>query len=57
MYFKSLSETLALDLGNSPHLADESRLAQLFTGGWRLDYRSPVVRTIHAACERELRDI
>ena len=54
MQSKSLSEMVAMDFGNLPHLANEGQLAELFTDGWRLDYRSPVVCGIHAACEREL---
>ncbi|MFM0689211.1 hypothetical protein PQQ77_24775 [Paraburkholderia strydomiana] len=54
MYFKSVSEIVASDFGNLPHFADEARLAELFTDVWRLDYRSPIVRSIYAACEREL---
>ncbi|WP_087754107.1 hypothetical protein [Paraburkholderia caledonica] len=53
-YFKSVSEIVASDFGNLPHFADESKLAELFTDGWRLDYGSQVVRSIYAACEREL---
>jgi hypothetical protein len=34
--------------------ADSYFLAQLFTDGWRLDYWSPVVCKIYAACEDEL---
>ncbi|WP_433693264.1 hypothetical protein [Paraburkholderia phenoliruptrix] len=56
MQFKSLSEMVALDLHKLPHLVDEAKLAELFTDGWRLDYRSPVVRSIYAACKTELRD-
>ncbi len=55
MYFKSVSEIVASDFGNLPHFADEVQLAALFTDVWRLDYLSPVVRSIYAACERELR--
>lgn len=55
MYLKSLSQIVALDFGNLPHFADDARLAELFMDGSRLDYRSPVVRSIHSACERELR--
>ncbi|CAH2903159.1 MAG: hypothetical protein PCALPYG88_6377 [uncultured Paraburkholderia sp.] len=54
IYFKSLSEIVASDFGNLPHFADEARLAELFTDVWRLDYSSRVVRSIYAACEREL---
>ncbi len=55
IYFKSVSEIVASGFGNLPHFADEPKLAELFTDGWRLDYGSPVVRSIYAACERELR--
>ncbi|AXF07287.1 hypothetical protein CUJ91_04650 [Paraburkholderia graminis] len=55
MYVKFLSETLALDHANSPHLADESQLARLFTDGWRLDYTSQVVEGIHKLCADALR--
>ncbi|MDR7006059.1 hypothetical protein [Paraburkholderia strydomiana] len=55
MHFKSVSEILASDFGNLPHFANEPTLAELFTDGWRLDYQSPVVRSIYAACERELK--
>jgi hypothetical protein len=56
MQMKSLSELVAMDFGKLPHLADEAKLAELFTDGWRLDYRSPVVRSIHVACETDLRN-
>jgi len=55
MQFKSLSEMVAMDFGTLPHLANEGQLAELFTDGWRLDYGSPVVRSIYAACESELK--
>jgi hypothetical protein len=35
-------------------LTREQSLAPLFVDGWMLDYRSPIVRRIHAACEGEL---
>jgi hypothetical protein len=54
MYFKSLSEIVASDFGNLRHFADETPVAELFTDVWRLDYLSPVVRSINAACEPEL---
>ena len=54
MQLKMRSERVAMDFGAPPHLADEAKLADLFTDGWRLDYRSPVVRSIYAACETEL---
>lgn len=49
-----LSEKVARDFAKLPRFADTIFLAKLFTDGWRLDYRSPVVRGIHAACEGEL---
>lgn len=55
IYFKSVSEIVASDFGNLPHFADESKLAELFTDGWRLDYRSLVVRSIYAVCGTEFR--
>jgi hypothetical protein len=54
VHFKSVSEIVASDFGNLPHFAEEASLAELFTDVWRLDYGSPVVRSIFAACEREL---
>jgi len=51
----SLSERLALGLRELPGIADEESLARLFTDGWRLDYRSPIVREIHATCVSELK--
>jgi len=57
MHFKCVSEIVASDFGNLPHFANEHKLAELFTDHWRLDYESPVVRSISAACDRELRDI
>ncbi|MBW9132947.1 hypothetical protein JNC05_28115 [Paraburkholderia ginsengiterrae] len=51
---KMQSEMVAMDFGAPPHLADEAKLAELFADGWRLDYDSPIVRSIYAACEREL---
>ena len=37
-----------------PWAADSDLLAQLFTDGWRMDYRSPIFRTVYAACELSL---
>ncbi|TGP41620.1 hypothetical protein EN871_21755 [bacterium M00.F.Ca.ET.228.01.1.1] len=54
MQLKMQSEMVAMDFGALPHMADEAKLAELFSDGWRLDYRSPVVQSIYAACEREL---
>lgn len=50
----TLSQKLAGEFGALTPFADSALLAKLFTDGWRLDYRSPVVRGIHAACEAEL---
>jgi hypothetical protein len=50
----ALSEKAARDFTGLPRFADTIFLAKLFTDGWRLDYRSPVVRGIHAACESKL---
>ncbi|MFM0178738.1 hypothetical protein PQR52_09745 [Paraburkholderia aspalathi] len=50
----SLSEKVALGLAALPGLNDAEYLAKLFTDGWRLDYRSPVVCEIHTACVAEL---
>lgn len=51
----SLSERLAFGLRGLPGITDEESLARLFTDGWRLDYRSPIVREIHATCVAELK--
>ncbi|WCM18300.1 hypothetical protein NDK50_12570 [Paraburkholderia bryophila] len=51
----ALSEIVAFDFVHEPRFADPNWLAQLFTHGWRLDYRLPVVRGIYAACENELK--
>ncbi|WP_176060050.1 hypothetical protein [Paraburkholderia sp. BCC1876] len=50
----ALSENVAFHFIHEPRFADPDWLAQLFTHGWRLDYRSPVIRGIYAACENEL---
>ncbi len=55
VHLASLSEKVAIDFAGLPLFVDTAFLAKLFTDGWRLDYRSPVVRGIHAACEGELR--
>ena len=55
LHLGALSEKVALDFGGLPGFADSDALAQLFTDGWRMDYRSPMVRTIHAACEVKLK--
>ena len=50
----ALSKKIALDLTGLPGFADAECLARLFTDGWRLDYRSAVVRGIYSACVAEL---
>ncbi|MCX4137914.1 hypothetical protein M0D68_06945 [Paraburkholderia sp. SEWSISQ10-3 4] len=50
----ALSERIALDFAELPRFADPASLAKLFTDGWRLDYRSPIVRGVYAACKSEL---
>jgi hypothetical protein len=55
LYLRLLSEKVALDFAELPRFADSSWLAQLFNDGWRIDYRSPIVRTIYTACEGELK--
>ncbi|CAE6875039.1 hypothetical protein R69746_08718 [Paraburkholderia aspalathi] len=55
VHLGALSEKVALDFAELPWAADAVSLAQLFTDGWRMDYRSPIVRTIYAACEVSLK--
>jgi hypothetical protein len=43
---------LAPGVLRSFQMTDERSLAPLFTDGWRLDYRSPVVGDIHRHCAR-----
>jgi hypothetical protein len=50
-----LSEKVALDFAERPNFADLASLAKLFTDGWRMDYRSPNVWNIYAACKDELK--
>ncbi|MBB4513931.1 hypothetical protein [Paraburkholderia fungorum] len=50
----ALSERIALGLAGLPDFNDAQYLARLFTDGWRPDYRSSVVRAIHATCVAEL---
>lgn len=51
LHLGALSEKVALDFAGLPGFADSDSLAQLFTDGWRMDYRSPIVRKIYEACE------
>ncbi len=50
-----LAADLAPAILASFHVTAGKELAALFAGGWRLDYRSPVVRDIHEVCVRYLR--
>jgi hypothetical protein len=54
VHLGTLSENVALDFADLPESADSNSLALLFTDGWRMDYRSPIVRTIYEACEARL---
>jgi hypothetical protein len=51
----ALSEKVSLDFANLPNFADSAWLAKLFTDGWRMNYRSPNVWNIYAACEDALK--
>lgn len=55
LHLSPLSEKVALDFDALPGLSDSDSLAQLFTNGWRMDYRSPVVREIYTACKDKLK--
>jgi hypothetical protein len=50
----TLSQLIALDFIGLSRFWHADSLVKLFTDGWRLDYRSPIVRGIHAACERQM---
>ncbi|CAE6855495.1 hypothetical protein R75465_07393 [Paraburkholderia aspalathi] len=52
----ALSEKVALDFAGLPAFVDSDSLAQLFTDGWRMDYRSPLVGRIYSACEDRLKE-
>jgi hypothetical protein len=49
-----LSESIAADFAGQPVLTDSAALARLFIDCRHVDYRSPLVRGIHAVCESEL---
>ncbi|MCX4139337.1 hypothetical protein M0D68_14175 [Paraburkholderia sp. SEWSISQ10-3 4] len=51
----ALSEKVAMDFAELPGFANSESLAQLFTDGWRMDYRSRVVGRIYSACKDELK--
>ena len=55
LQLRALSEKVALVFAGLPGFADSDSLAHLFTDGWRMDYRSPIVRRIYTACENELK--
>ncbi|MFM0732624.1 hypothetical protein PQQ52_19250 [Paraburkholderia sediminicola] len=55
VHLVALSEKVALDFVKLPNFADSTRLAELFTDSCRMNYRSPGVWNIHAACENELK--
>jgi hypothetical protein len=48
------SQKLAQTVWAIELLRDASELSNLFTEGWRLDYRSPIVRGIHDVCAERL---
>ena len=48
------SGKIASDLLVFPVMKDPTYLANLFTDGWRLDYRNPVVRGIFDVCANHL---
>jgi hypothetical protein len=50
-----MAADLAPDVLVALSLTTEKALAPLFTGGWRLDYRLPVVCDIHDRCAARLR--
>lgn len=52
---RKLSVELASSIWAIEMLRDAHELTDLFTDGWRLDYRSPIVRGIHDVCVERLR--
>jgi hypothetical protein len=50
-----MAADLAPDVLAASSLTTEKMLVQLFTDGWRLDYRRPVVREIPDMCAARLR--
>lgn len=54
IYLGTLSEKVAADFTDRTRLPARIELTALFADFWQLDYRSPVVREIHAACEVQL---
>ena len=49
-----MSADLAPKLAVLPPFKDAAALARLFTDGWRLDYRFPMVRGIYDVCMEHL---
>ena len=50
-----LAAEMAPEVLAAYQLTAKKDLAELFEEGWRLDYRSPVVRGLHEACAMRLR--
>jgi hypothetical protein len=50
LHLGALSEKVALDFTELPGFANSESLAQPFTDGWRMDYRSPFAGQIYSAC-------
>jgi hypothetical protein len=55
VYLGAQSAKVATGFAGLPGFADSDSLAQLFTDGWRLDYRAPRVQRISTACKSELK--
>jgi hypothetical protein len=55
VYLCALSETIALDFVEVPSFTDSAWLAKLFGDGPQIEYRSPYVWNIHAACANQLK--
>ncbi|WP_144149309.1 hypothetical protein [Paraburkholderia sp. BCC1884] len=49
-----ISASIAPTFQNVSALCDCDSLAKLFTDGWRLDYRSALVRWLHDVCDAHL---
>ncbi|MFM0009678.1 hypothetical protein [Paraburkholderia sediminicola] len=56
LYLGELSKKVALNFAELPQFENSESLAQLFTDGWRMDYRSPFVGRIYSACEDEVKN-
>lgn len=51
----ALSEKIAMHFAELPNFADAGWLATQFKDTWRMDYRSPNIWHIHAACENAVK--